>query len=87
MCAFQVQIDAAKTNRSLVTAAPARRRVRIDPQLLFWRRMIDHAIADAKRVAYGLPTDAAILARWWIEEHRPPQKDCCDWERSFHCRW
>lgn len=53
--------------------------------LKFWRWMINSAVADAKRTAYGLPTDAAILARWWIEEHRPKQSDREEWERSFEC--
>lgn len=47
--------------------------------------MIRGAVADAKRTRYGLPTDAAILARWWIEEHQPRQADKEEWERCFEC--
>ncbi len=85
MAGFAVLVDAAKTHRSLVASAPARRRAMPLPQLLFWRRMIDSAVADAKRVTHGIPTDAAIAARWWLEELRPPQSECREWERSFEC--
>lgn len=81
----QVHVEAAKTNRSLVDRAPVKRRVRVDPQLLFWRRMIDSAVADAVRTKNGLPTDLAIMQRYWIEDFRPPQSDKDEWERSFEC--
>lgn len=69
--------------------APSPKRQKADPKLLFWRRLIEQAVADAKRTAHGLPTDAAILARWWIEEHRPTQSDKGEYERSFEaaCGW
>jgi len=85
MSRVTVQISAAKTDRSLVANAPARRSVMPDPQLLFWRRLIDSAVADATRTLAGMPTDSAILSRWWIEEHQPKQSDRNDWERSFEC--
>lgn len=80
-----VQIEAARTNRSLVNAPPSRPQLKADPVLKFWRIIINHAVADAKRTYAGLPTDAAILARWWIEEHRPKQSEREEWERSFEC--
>ena len=85
-----VRVDAARTNRSLVASAPAERKeLRFDPLLLLWRRLIEHAIADASKSHAGLPTDSAILARWWIEEHRPQQKDRAAWASSFEaaCGW
>jgi hypothetical protein len=53
--------------------------------LKFWRWLINSAAADAKRTHHGLPTDAAILARWWIEEHKPTQANREEWERSLDC--
>lgn len=47
--------------------------------------MLDHAIAEAKKTVDGLPTDLAILARWWISDLRPPREEKEDWERSFDC--
>lgn len=81
-----VQVDAARSNRSLVGAAPAKcRKQKADPVLKFWRWMISHAVADAKRTRAGIPTPAAILARWWLEEHKPLQNETAEWERSFDC--
>ena len=80
-----VAIEAAKCDRSLVGKAPGRRRVRVDPQLLFWRRMIDGAVHDAKRTHAGMPTALAISSRLWIEEFRPSQSDRDQWETSFAC--
>ena len=45
-------------------------------------RRIDQAAQDAKRTMFGKPTDSAIVARWWIEEHRPATTDV-EWEASF----
>lgn len=80
----RVQTDAARTDRSLGQAA-APRQLRKDPQLLFWRRLLEHTVADAKKTKYGMPTDVAILARWWIAENRPYQHDKVKWETSFEC--
>jgi hypothetical protein len=80
-----VQVDAARRNRSLIASASPRPRLSADPVLLAWRRLIDSAVADAKRTRNGLPTANAILARWWIEEHKPKPADAVDWERSFEC--
>jgi len=80
-----VKIDAAKTNRSLANQAPSRPQLQANPVLKFWRWMINSAAADAKRTQHGLPTDAAILARWWIEEHKPKQSERVEWERSLDC--
>lgn len=85
MAMFAVQVDAAKTDRRLTSAAPAKRRAMPDPSLLFWRRMIDSAVADAKRTECGIPTDRAILQRWWIEEFKPTQQQRDEWELSFEC--
>jgi hypothetical protein len=58
---------------------------RIDPMLLFWRRMIAHAVDEAKKTSDGLPTALAIMARWWIADHQPLESDREEWERSFAC--
>lgn len=55
------------------------------PPLLFWRRLLDHAIAEAKKTVDSLPSDLAILARWWISDLRPRESDKDNWERSFDC--
>ncbi len=47
--------------------------------------MINSAVADACKTSCGLPTDNAIIARWWIEDQRPVQKDKSQWEISFEC--
>lgn len=82
-----VHIDAARTQRSLVAAADSVKRpqLKAEPTLKFWRWLINSAVADSKRVYAGLPTDAAILGRWWIEEHRPLQSQRLEWERCFEC--
>jgi hypothetical protein len=80
---MRVQTDAARTDRSL-SQAPAPRRLRKDPQLLFWRRLLEHTVADAKKTKYGMPTDVAILAKWWIEA-RVQQADKEKWSLSFDC--
>ncbi len=49
----------------------------------FWRRLVFHAVAEAKRTRCGVPTDSAILERWWIE-HQPTAADKDEYERSFN---
>jgi hypothetical protein len=56
-----------------------------DPRLLLWRRMIEFSVAEAKKTLDGLPTDLAILARWWVAEFQPKETDKDEWERSFEC--
>lgn len=80
---MRVQTDAARTDRSLGQAA-APRQLRKDPQLLYWRRQLEHATADAKKTKYGMATDMAILAKWWIET-RTEQKNKARWSYSFEC--
>lgn len=80
---MRVQTDAARTDRSLGQPA-APRQLRKDPQLLFWRRLLEHTVADAKKTKYGMPTDVAILAKWWIEA-RTQQVDKEKWSLSFEC--
>lgn len=82
-----VRVDASRTNRSLADAAqaPSPKKQNADPKLLFWRRLIDQAVADAMRTFNGIPTDSALLARWWLEEHRPSENDKDEYERSFAC--
>ena len=89
MSGLKVHIDAAKSNRSLVAGAPAKRKQAANPVLKLWRWMINSAVADAKRTKFGLPTDGAIHARWWLEEHHPKPSDKDEWERSFAacCSW
>lgn len=80
-----VQISAAKTNRSLVNQAPSRPQLKADPPLKFWRLLINTAVHDAKKTFAGIPTDKAIAARWWLEEHKPKQSDREAWSTSFEC--
>jgi hypothetical protein len=42
-------------------------------------------VDEAKKTIDGLPTDLAILARWWIADLQPQQSDRHEWERSFSC--
>jgi hypothetical protein len=77
-------ITVAKHDRSFVQPT-AGRVLRSNPQLLFWRRLLNHAVDEAKKTTDGLPSDMAILARWWIADLRPAQSEKDDWERSFDC--
>ena len=85
---LRVNVDASRTNRSLVSASARRPQLKAEPALKFWRWLINSAVADAKRTKYGLPTDNAILQRCWIE-HKAVETDREDWERSFDaaCQW
>jgi hypothetical protein len=56
-----------------------------NPILLGWRRLIDTAVAGAKKIKHGLPTDTAIMDRWWIALNRPSEKDKAAWSVSFEC--
>lgn len=83
-----VQVDSSRTNRSLVAAAAGPSRLpqlKANPVPLVYRRMIEVAVADAKRIRYGQPTDLAILSRWWIQQFRPLKTDKDEWKRSFAC--
>lgn len=53
--------------------------------LLVYRRLIDTAVTEAKKTRHGAPTDNALMQRYWIQQHRPPQSDKDEWERSFEC--
>lgn len=85
MAQFAVQVDAAPVNRGISQAPSLRSKLTADPRLLFWRRLLDQALADAKRTLFGLPTDSAILARWWIAEFQPKPSDKDSWESSLAC--
>ncbi len=79
---------APRTKYDLLTetqaaAAPGYEYIREKP-LRFWDRLIQTAVADAKRTYAGMPTDNAILQRNWIER-RTAETDRTDWERSFEC--
>jgi hypothetical protein len=76
--------DAARRDRSYAQPQ-ALVSLRSDPPLLVWRRLLNHAVHEAKKTIDGLPTDLAILARWWIADLQPTQDDSCEWERSFAC--
>lgn len=88
-----VGVDASRTSRDLVPEARKAQADRAllhdDPVLGVWVRLVDEAVQEAKRTRCGLPTDTAILARWWLEEHRPPKRDGPEYERSFAaaCEW
>ena len=84
---MSVRVDASRTNRSLSAAAagPSKRpQLQADPVLLTWRRLIDTAVAEAKKTKFGLPTYQALLQRMWIQEHRPKQTEAT-WLGSFPC--
>lgn len=81
----QVKIDAATTNRSLLKSTSSRPQLKADPPLKFWRLLINTAVHEAKKTLAGIPTDRAIAARWWLEEHRPKESDKAAWRTSFAC--
>lgn len=80
-----VKIDAATTNRSLLKSTSSRPQLKADPPLKFWRLLINTAVHDAKKTWAGIPTDKAIAARWWLEEHKPKESDKAAWRSSFEC--
>jgi hypothetical protein len=84
MAMQQVLTDAAGKNRGF-TQPPALVSLRADPPLLVWRRLLNHAVDEAKKTTEGLPTDLAILARWWIADLQPTRGQHDEWERSFGC--
>lgn len=73
------QITAARTSRSIETAKTVRRTAEVS--LLFFRRLKDQAINEAKRTRDGLPVKNALLERAWIEQYSAP--GCVGWETSF----
>jgi hypothetical protein len=79
-----VLTDASRHDRSFAQPQ-ALLSMRCDPPLLVWRRLLNHAVDEAKKTIDGLPTDLAILARWWISDLQPDRSDRDDWERSFAC--
>ena len=83
--AIGVGIDAAPGSRSLIPVERGRRGEPAQVMLRFWRKLIFIAVAEAKKTHCGMPTDGAILARWWIAELRPERTDRVEWERSFSC--
>jgi hypothetical protein len=78
-------LSTVKSKRHYMRQPQLVRRMRSDPPLLFWRRVLDQAVDEAMKTSGGLPTDLAILARWWISDLRPLQSDKDEWERSFEC--
>jgi hypothetical protein len=80
----EVLTDAARHDRSFAQPQ-ALVSMRSNPPLLVWRRLLNHAVAEAKKTLEGLPTDLAILARWWIADLQPTRHDHTEWERSFAC--
>lgn len=67
--AIHVAQDVAKKNRSIVpTGQLIEDKLKAEPVLWMWRRLIDTAVVEAKVMRFGEPTDHAILARWWIEQ-------------------
>jgi len=84
MAIAMVLTDAARRDRSF-SQPQALVLMRTDPPLLVWRRLLNHAVAEAKKTIDGLPTDLAILARWWIADLQPTEKESNEWERSFAC--
>lgn len=83
MGTFSTQL--AGSPRPIAQAKSHRPNPKALPQLLLWRKLIDQAVQDAERTLHGMPTDVAILSRWWIAEHQPKQAEREEWERSFEC--
>ena len=83
--AATVLTTANTRDRSFIQARGSRNKLRTDKPLLLWRRMIEFATAEAKKTEDGMPTDLAILARWWIADFQPKEADKQEWERSFAC--
>ena len=83
--ALRVEQSAARTTRTLLPIDGGRRPEPTAAAQQFWRRLIFSAVVDAKKTRNGIPTDSAILARWWIVEHRPDARNREEWERSFGC--
>ncbi len=81
----KIQIDAASRNCRVAAPPPLRPERVANPVLKLWRWHINLALADAKKTRNGLPTDGAIHARWWLEEHQPAECDRDEWEASFAC--
>lgn len=73
------EVTAARTTRSIEVAEP--RRMKAEPALLFFRRLKDLAVHEAKQTRNGLPTRTALLGRAWIEHHSEPTNP--DWKTSF----
>lgn len=84
MAMSRVLTDANRSDRSYSQPA-ALLSLRADPPLLVWRRLLNHAVDEAKKTIDGLPTDLAILARWWIADLQPTESQQDEWERSFGC--
>jgi hypothetical protein len=69
MSSHLVQVDAALRNRSITpTVQILETKLKAEPVLLLWRRLIDLTVEEATQTRFGEPTDNAILARWWIEQ-------------------
>jgi hypothetical protein len=76
------EVTAASTNRDIVQGD--RRKEAVECTLLFYRRMKESGIHEAKRTVNGLPTKMALLDRAWVEEFS--QKGWPNWKTSFeHC--
>jgi hypothetical protein len=84
MAILRTHIDAERDDRGYAQPKALVSK-RADPPLLVWRRLLNHAVDEAKKTADGLPTDLAILARWWIADLQPQESDRHEWERSFGC--
>jgi len=79
-----VQTTAALHDRGLVpTKQGTGNDLEANPVLLVWRRLIDTAVDEAKRVRFGEPTDSAILARWWIEVEDDPDVQAVEFRATF----
>ena len=85
MPSIQVQVSAARTDKSLVPTLGKLRhgQERMDFAQKLSVRLIEQAVQDAKKTMYGNPTDVALLSMWWIKDHRPARTEKDEWERSF----
>jgi hypothetical protein len=84
MAKASVAITASRTNVGLAQA-PTTKKMWAEAPLHFWARFLQTTEHEAKKIKNGMPTAAAVLARWWIEEYRPPQSDKESWKTCFDC--
>ena len=85
MATISIQLEATRGNRTLAQAKVEGHNQKTNVMLRVWARLVEQTFQDAQRTKNGVPTDGAILARWWIAEHKPKQSERDEWERSFEC--
>jgi hypothetical protein len=74
-------VTAAATQNTRVIKVDQSARPSAEVALLFFRRLKDQAIYEAKRTRDGLPTKCALLERSWVEQFTQPGWP--GWKTSF----